>query len=146
MRLELDLAISDEEDDLEESMLVGGKFKYRLEHLELDRGRNWLKDLKKDKDQLSILLYAAQNVAPETDAKLADLKKLIAAKVAKPTVGDVSLAMADNVKWFKVCVPDSTSTMNLIQKFIAFIDKNPKHTLASTAFQLMLAEEFPCKK
>jgi hypothetical protein len=60
--------------------------------------------------------------------------------------GDVSLAMADNVKWFKVCVPDSTSTMALIQKFIAFVDKNPKYTLASTAFQLMLAEEFPCKK
>ncbi len=60
--------------------------------------------------------------------------------------GDVSLAMADNVKWFKVCVPDTTSTMTLIQKFIAFVDKNPKYTLASTAFQLMLAEEFPCKK
>jgi len=60
--------------------------------------------------------------------------------------GDVSLAMADNVKWFKVCVPDSTSTMALVQKFIAFVDKNPKYTLASTAFQLMLAEEYPCKK
>lgn len=60
--------------------------------------------------------------------------------------GDVSLAVADSVKWFKVCVPDSTSTMILIQKFIAFVDKNPKYTLASTAFQLMLAEEFPCKK
>ena len=53
--------------------------------------------------------------------------------------GDVPLAMADNVKWFKVCVPDSTSTTALIQKFIAFVDKNPKYTLASTAFQLMLA-------
>jgi hypothetical protein len=60
--------------------------------------------------------------------------------------GDVSLAMADNVKWFKVCVPDNTSTMILIQKFIAFVDKNPKYTLASTAFQLMLAQEFPCSK
>jgi hypothetical protein len=60
--------------------------------------------------------------------------------------GDVSLAMADNVRWFKVCVPDSTSTMTLIQKFIAFVDKNPKYTLASTAFQLMLGQEFPCKK
>ena len=60
--------------------------------------------------------------------------------------GDVSLAMADNVKWFKVCVPDSTSTMALIEKFIAFVDKNPKYTLASTAFQLMLVQEFPCKK
>lgn len=59
---------------------------------------------------------------------------------------DVSLAMADNVKWFKVCVPDSISTMTLIQKFIAFVDKNPKYTLASTAFQLMLGQEFPCGK
>jgi hypothetical protein len=60
--------------------------------------------------------------------------------------GDVSLAMSDNVKWFKVCVPDSVSTLTLIQKFIAFVDKNPKYTLASTAFQLMLGQEFPCSK
>jgi hypothetical protein len=60
--------------------------------------------------------------------------------------GDVSLAMVDDVKWFKVCVSDDTSTMTLIQKFIAFVDKNPKYTLASTAFQLMLGQEFPCKK
>jgi Rap1a immunity proteins len=60
--------------------------------------------------------------------------------------GDVSLAMADNVKWFKVCVPDSVSTMVLIEKFIAFVDKNPKYTLAATAFQLMLGQEYPCKK
>lgn len=60
--------------------------------------------------------------------------------------GDVSLAMVDNVKWFKACVPDDASTMVLIQKFIAFVDKNPKYTLASTAFQLMLGQEFPCKK
>ena len=59
---------------------------------------------------------------------------------------DVSLAMADNVKWFKVCVPDDATTMALIQKFIAFVDKNPKYTLAATAFQLMLGQEFPCRK
>ncbi len=60
--------------------------------------------------------------------------------------GDVSLVMVDNVKWFKACVPDSTSTMTLIQKFIAFVDKNPKYELASTAFLLMLGQEFPCSK
>lgn len=43
-----------------------------------------MKDLKKDKDQLRILFNAAQNVTPETDAKLQELKKLIAAKVANP--------------------------------------------------------------
>jgi len=84
--LELDLGDPGEDEDLEEALLVGGKLKYRLEHLELDRGKNWLKDLKKDKDQLRILLNAAQNVTPATDAKLKDLKKLIAAKISKPTV------------------------------------------------------------
>ena len=64
---------------------VGSKFKYKLEHLELDSGKNWLKDLKKDKDQLRILFNAAQDVSPARDAKLAELKKLIAAKVAEPT-------------------------------------------------------------
>ena len=59
---------------------------------------------------------------------------------------DTSIAMAENVSWFKVCLPDSASTLTLIQKFIAFVDKNPKYTLASTAIQLMLVEEFTCKK
>jgi hypothetical protein len=59
---------------------------------------------------------------------------------------DVSMAMADNVKWFKVCLPDSVTTITLIQKFIVFVDRNPKYTLASTAFQLMLAQQYPCSK
>jgi superfamily II DNA or RNA helicase len=82
---ELELALDDpgHDDELEEARLVGGKLKFELRHLRL---HDWLKDLKKDKDQLRILLNAAQNVTPSTDAKLAELKKLIAAKVAKPTI------------------------------------------------------------
>lgn len=72
----------EDDEETEEALQVGGKFKYSLEHLELKR---WLADLKKDKDQLRILFNAAQNVTPETDAKMKDLKKLIAAKVNKPT-------------------------------------------------------------
>jgi SNF2 family DNA or RNA helicase len=91
--IELDLDLGNAEDEeLDEATLVGGKFKYRLEHLELDHGKNWLKDLKKDKDQLSILLNAAESVTPETDAKLRDLKALIAAKVDKPTVNKLGQA------------------------------------------------------
>jgi len=59
---------------------------------------------------------------------------------------DTFAAMAENISWFKVCMPNSASTLTLIQKFIAFVDKNPKYTLASTAIQLMLVEEYPCKK
>jgi len=83
--LELELDDPGHDDELEEAMLVGGKFKYKLEHLRLDGDKGWIRDLKKDKDQLRILFNAAQNVSPDTDAKLAELKKLIAAKVADPT-------------------------------------------------------------
>ena len=84
--MELDMGDAGQDEELEQAMLVGGKFKYRLEHLELDQGRNWLKDLKKDKDQLRVLFNAAQNVTPDTDAKLLELKKLIAGKAANPTI------------------------------------------------------------
>lgn len=59
---------------------------------------------------------------------------------------DASMALADNVKWYKACVPDKISTEVLIEKFIAFVDANPKYTLASTAIQVMLAQEYPCRK
>ena len=79
---ELDLGDPGHDEELEEAMLVGGKLKFELCHLRLN---DWLKALKTDKDQLRILFNAAQNVTPDTDAKLAELRKLIAAKVAKPT-------------------------------------------------------------
>lgn len=86
VELDLDLGDSEEDEDIEEAKLVGGKFKYSLAHLELDSGKNWLRDLKKDKDQLTGLLQAAKKVTVERDAKLAVLKQLITAKVLHPTV------------------------------------------------------------
>jgi hypothetical protein len=59
---------------------------------------------------------------------------------------DASQALADNVDWYKVCAPTDLSTGTLIQKFIAFVDANPKYTLASTAVQMMLAQEYRCRK
>ncbi len=83
--LELELDDPGHDEELEDAMQVGGKLKFRLNHLCLDGEDGWLKALKRDKDQLHILYNAAQNVTPESDAKLAELKKLIAAKVKKPT-------------------------------------------------------------
>jgi SNF2 family DNA or RNA helicase len=80
--LELELDDTADDEDREAAQLVGGKLKYRLEHLRLD---DWLKELKRDKDQLTILLNAAEAVTPERDAKLAEIKKLIAKKVKQPT-------------------------------------------------------------
>jgi hypothetical protein len=80
--LELDLGDPGQDEELEEALLIGGKYTYQLRHLRLN---DWLRDLKKDKDQLRILYNAAKDVGPETDAKLHELKQLIAGKVAKPT-------------------------------------------------------------
>ncbi len=57
---------------------------------------------------------------------------------------DATVGLADDIKWEKLCVPDSVSTLDLIQKFIDFVDRNPKYTLASTAIQLMLAQQYGC--
>ena len=59
---------------------------------------------------------------------------------------DTALALAENVTWYKVCIPDNVSTLALIQKFIIFVDNHPQYELASTAIQLMLADEYPCPK
>jgi hypothetical protein len=59
---------------------------------------------------------------------------------------DAAIVLAENVSWFNVCLPDQLSTQLLIQKFIAFVDKYPQYTLASTAIQMMLNDEFPCRK
>ena len=80
--MELDLAMPEAEGDADDPMEVGGKFKYRLEHLHLDK---WLKDLQGDKQQLSLLHSSAKDVTPERDAKLKELKQLIERKVRNPT-------------------------------------------------------------
>ena len=59
---------------------------------------------------------------------------------------EVATVLAENVSWYKVCLPENVSTLALIQKFIAFVDKFPKYTLASTAIQMMLVDEYPCPK
>jgi len=82
---ELELDDPGHDEELEDATQVGGKLKFRLNHLHLDGDEGWLKALKRDKDQLRILYNAAQDVTPETDAKLAELKMLIAAKVKNPT-------------------------------------------------------------
>jgi hypothetical protein len=80
--LELNIAMPEADDDAEDPMEVGGKFKYRLEHLHLDK---WLKDLQRDKQQLSLLHSSAEAVTPNRDAKLKELKLIIERKVNDPT-------------------------------------------------------------
>lgn len=72
----------EEDEDLAEAFQVGGKLRFRMEHLDVDA---WLKDLATDKQQLSLLAEAAQSVDAKRDAKLAELKKIIEHKIKHPT-------------------------------------------------------------
>lgn len=72
---------AEEDDELAEAFQVGTKLKYDMLHLDVAA---WLQDLSRDKQQLALLANAAQSVNPDRDAKLAELKKLIAQKVSHP--------------------------------------------------------------
>lgn len=71
---------SDEE--LDAFIQTGRNQVYRYEHLDL---RRWLQDLRDDKTALSGVHKAAVQITADRDAKLAELKRLIKAKVRKPT-------------------------------------------------------------
>jgi uncharacterized membrane protein len=48
---------------------------------------------------------------------------------------------------YRLCNPDHVSMVDMIRRFIAFVDANPKYTLASTAVQAMLGPDYgSCKK
>jgi ERCC4-related helicase len=71
-----------EDEELRDAMQTGTKLKYRLEHLDVDR---WLRDLAKDRKQLNLLYLSAKQVTVDRDAKLKDLKQLIADRVKNST-------------------------------------------------------------
>ena len=79
---ELFIDSSEEDEELTQAFEVGGKLKIPMAHLDVTR---WLEDLQKDRDQLALLAGVANDVTPDRDAKLADLKILIEQKVTNPT-------------------------------------------------------------
>lgn len=82
--LDLDdlLMEAQEDEELQSALQVGQKLVFQMAHLDVEA---WSKDLRRDRDQLHLLQLAAGDVGPERDAKLAELKKLIAQKVQHPT-------------------------------------------------------------
>jgi Helicase conserved C-terminal domain/SNF2-related domain len=74
--------VLDDDEELGEALTIGEKLPYELAHLRID---DWLRDLQKDEDEIAILYTEAKKVDPSRDAKLAELKRLIADKVRHPT-------------------------------------------------------------
>ncbi len=71
-----------EDDELQTGVHAGKNQFYLYEHLDLE---GWLADLHDDRTQLDKIYKIAQNITPDRDAKLAQLRQLIAAKVQNPT-------------------------------------------------------------
>ncbi|HXB41230.1 MAG TPA: helicase-related protein [Bacteroidia bacterium] len=103
-----------DEDELEENgdeleqWQVGKKLKFDLADLEL---KDWLEDLRKDKEALVDLYNNAVAVTPDRDAKLKDLKNLIEAKIKKPINSRnekviVFTAFADTANYLFDCLKD----------------------------------------
>ncbi|MCL0066220.1 phospholipase D-like domain-containing protein, partial [Dehalococcoidia bacterium] len=70
-----------DDDELQEALRVGKTFTYRMAHLDIAA---WEKDLRRDLEGLHILYLSACDVTVERDAKLAELKGLIAQKIEHP--------------------------------------------------------------
>jgi ERCC4-related helicase len=78
---EISIEDIDIEDATFESLLVGRKVKVLLADCDLHK---WRQDLLEDHNRLETLLLVANAVVVEQDAKLADLKKVIADKIRNP--------------------------------------------------------------
>ena len=72
----------DDPDFDKDEFTVGGRRRIHLAHLKLPE---WLKAVRNDRAQLQYLLERTQSVTVKRDGKLAELKKLIEAKVSHPT-------------------------------------------------------------
>ena len=76
------LQVTDADDEDLQAAFEVSKAKIKMAHLDVDK---WLKDLRKDRDQLHSLELSAAEITSERDSKLCDLKKLISDKVKNPT-------------------------------------------------------------
>lgn len=78
-----DYQLEDSDDEeLQEALQVGGKLQFQMAHLDVQR---WMRDLERDRRQLTALYVAAKDISVERDAKLYELKQTIAAKVREPS-------------------------------------------------------------
>lgn len=72
----------DGDEDLAAAFEVGGRLKYDLRHLKIEE---WEARLRSDRDCVTRLHAAAQEIGPDRDAKLVSIKQLVAAKATNPT-------------------------------------------------------------
>jgi len=77
----IDISLIDPDGDEYDDMMFGRTKRVLFKDMDLIK---WKQDLKADKDKLSALLEEAEEITPERDSKLQDLKKIIEHKINNP--------------------------------------------------------------
>ncbi len=72
--------LQEELEEYPDDRTVGKKFKYMLEHLDLEA---WKNDLQEDRESILELYHASKKICSNRDAKLKDLKERISKKASK---------------------------------------------------------------
>lgn len=142
-----------DDEELRDAMQVGQKLVYRMTHLDVEA---WLKDLDLDKDQLVGLYNSASAITIDRDAKLADLKELIAQKVQNPTTSKPGLpnrkvlvftAFADTAAYLYDALRDWTRTELKIHIALMTGDTSRnKTTFGKAEFNQILTNFSPVSK
>ncbi len=150
---EICLEPDEEDEELIQAFEVGGKLKIPMANLDVTR---WLEDLQKDREQLAFLAGVANDVTPDCDAKLADLKKLIEQKVANPTTNSrgeenrkivVFCAFADTAAYLYDNVRDWVrETLNVHIALVSGGAKANRTTFGKAEFNQILANFSPRAK
>ena len=71
-----------EDEEVRAALQIGERLTFQMAHLDVDA---WLADLRADKQQIDILHSSASQIDTGRDAKLAELRALIKARVESPT-------------------------------------------------------------
>ena len=133
------------EDD--EQWAVGKRMRFKLKHLKLEE---WLVVLRKDRDTMKKLYGIAESITPQRDAKLEDLKDLIARKAYQPINGQnkkvlVFTAFADTAEYLYDNLKDFVKP-ELKQDIALVTGTNNKTTFGKNDFNTILTNFSPLSK
>ncbi|WP_460009145.1 helicase-related protein [Methanobacterium movens] len=98
---QIDIALIDPEEDEYDDLMFGKKKKVLLKDMDLIK---WKQDLEADKKKLEYILNEAEQITPDRDSKLQDLKETITRKIKNPINHDnkkivIFTAFADTARY-----------------------------------------------
>ncbi len=125
----------------------------KMAHLDLKR---WMENLRNDRDQLHLLELSAREVTPERDAKLAEIKRLIAEKAKHPTEDNfnrpnrkvlVFTAFADTAVYlYNQLQPWAWRELGIHVAMVSGGSAENKTTFGKNEFNQILTNFSPCAK